>query len=250
VYAIFMLFTTSWDDGYALDRTVAGLLSRHGLTGTFYVCPQTQHGAAMLREEDLRAIAAAHELGAHSMTHPRMSLLPLADVKREMAQSKAWVETVTGKACAMFCYPFGDHNERIRACAREAGFLGARTTEDLRFASDDPFAMPTTLQVMPFPWRRRWSRAWHPLDPLGPLRARWKGLRELGLPLFALTGWLPLAKALFTMAKKEDRPFFHLWGHSQEIERLQMWKPLEAFLEFVAAEGVDSVPNSALIHST
>ena len=133
-----MLFTTSWDDGYALDVRVADLLSAHGCTGTFYVCPHGQHGAAMLTEDDIRRIARSHEIGAHTLTHPRLTRVPEVRASEEIQGSKEWVETATGAPCRMFCYPKGDCDARVRGMVETAGFAGARTVEALRFAADDP----------------------------------------------------------------------------------------------------------------
>ncbi|MFA6039786.1 MAG: polysaccharide deacetylase family protein [Candidatus Peribacteraceae bacterium] len=242
-----MLFTTSWDDGYALDLRLAELLERHGCTGTFYVSPQPQHKEQMLTEEEIRTLAARHEVGAHTLTHPKLTQLISDEARREISGSKEWVERVSGKPCTMFCYPYGDANEDVQTLVREAGFAGARATDDLRFSADDPFALPVTLQVMPFPWRRRFRPAWKILDPLGPLRARFTRLRTVGVPLSAMTSWQSLARALFTAAREHDRPFFHLYGHSREIERYGMWEQLDAFLSYIGAGGATPVRNSEVL---
>ncbi len=147
----------------------------------------------------------------------------------------------------MFCYPYGDLNADVRELVGEAGFRGARTTERLRFRSDDPLRLPMTLQVSPFPWRKSFRPAWKVLDPFGPLRASYPLLRLYRVPLKSLTSWLSLAKALFDGARKRDESFFHLYGHSHEIEKYRMWGDLEAFLKHVQASGVQSVVNSELL---
>ncbi len=242
-----MLFTTSWDDGYALDRRVADLLTRYGCTGTFYVCPKAQHGRAMLSAPDIRALAATHEVGAHTLKHPRLTRIPRADARTEIAGSKAWVESVTGKECALFCYPYGDLDADVRELAGEAGFRGARTTEPVRFRIEDPLRMPMTLHLSPFPWRKTFKPAWKVLDPIGPLRAIYPLLRLYRVPLRSLSSWRSMAIALFDGARKRDEPFFHLFGHSHELEKYGLWEDLEAFLMHVQASGVRGVVNSALL---
>lgn len=246
-----MLFTTSWDDGYALDQQVDILLGGARCTGTFYVCPQAQHGVPMLREDGIRDLGDRCEIGAHTLTHPRLTRLDPARAREEIRGSKAWVEGVTGKPCRMFCYPYGDVNTTVRALVAEGGFLSARTTERLRFDASDPFTLPITLQVSPFPWRRRFRPPWKILDPLGPLRAQWARLATIGVPLRARGNWLALAEALFEIALANSRQspthFFHLYGHSREIERYGMWEELEEFLRFVARQpGVQHVTNGEL----
>jgi len=228
-----MQFLTSWDDGYALDLRIAEMLERSNLTGTFYVCPRPQHGATLLNEQEIRALAKRHVIGAHALTHPHLTQIEPEKANEEITGSKSWIENITGKPCQMFCYPYGDVNEAVRDVVMKAGFTGARTTEDFRFTADDPFLQPVTLQVSPFPWRRRFHPAWKILDPLGPLRHTWTRTRGIGLPLSAFTSWPTLATTLFDRAQRDGQPFFHLYGHSREIERYGMWKELHAFLREV-----------------
>jgi peptidoglycan/xylan/chitin deacetylase (PgdA/CDA1 family) len=242
-----MLFTTSWDDGYVLDQKVAKLLELYGCTGTFYVCPARQHGHAMMTEEEIRTLSQRHEIGAHSMTHPHLTKESDERREREIKGSKQWIEHVTGIPCTMFCYPYGDTNEDVMRVTERSGFIGARMTNDLMFSATNPFALPTTLQVTAFPLRRRFSHWWHFLDPLGPLRVRHSRLREIGVPIRTYRRWLTLAIDLFERARRTNQPFFHLWGHSHEIDRLGMWDDLEHFLVHVKKSGVKSVVNSALV---
>jgi len=243
-----MLFTTSWDDGYRMDLKIAEMLDKHGCKGTFYVCPKVQHDKQMLNGEEIISLNKKHEVGAHSMTHPRLAQITAEDARREINHSKKWIEKITGAPCKMFCYPYGDENPKVRSLTEEAGFKGARTVEQLKFSIDDPFGMPTSLQIYPFPWRRRWTRWHHLFDPLGRLRVMRPELKELGITLRECTSWIKLAKALFSYALKTNQPFFHLWGHSYELEKYGMWEELEMFLEFVKKhDGIERVVNGDLI---
>ena len=243
-----MLFTTSWDDGYGLDLKLAGMLQRYSLTGTFYVCPVKQHGATMLAEQEIKNISVHHEIGAHSIHHPHLAKIPFEQARYEVMKSKEWVETITGKPCTAFCYPYGSHNEAVRSVVHEAGFRSARTTSDLQFRASDPFALPVSLQVTPFPVRKRFSPPWKIFDPLGPLRSRFARLKELSVPLRAMKSWLSLARYLFGYAVETNQEFFHLYGHSREVEKYGMWGDLDQFLQHVAERRghFKAVPNSAL----
>jgi peptidoglycan/xylan/chitin deacetylase (PgdA/CDA1 family) len=68
----------------------------------------------------LREIAAAGiSLGAHSVTHPYLSRLPLAEVEQEWDRCREEIEQRTGRPVTTAAYPYGDSNERVRACAGE-----------------------------------------------------------------------------------------------------------------------------------
>lgn len=231
-----MIFTTSWDDGRVQDMKLAALLEKYGATGTFYVCPPETHSQPALTSADITLLSSRHEIGAHTMTHPKLTRLSQSDAQREIAESKAWIESLTGVPCTMFCYPYGDENAAVRSLVQTVGFRGARTVEQLQFGLEDPYGMPTTLQIYPFPLRRKFTRWWHPLDPFARLRLFYPRMRELHLPFRSCTSWLQLALSLFMYAQRSNQPVFHLWGHSWEIEKYALWGSLEKFLKFVSTQ--------------
>jgi peptidoglycan-N-acetylglucosamine deacetylase len=242
-----MKFTTSWDDGYALDMKVAAMLNANGAKGTFYLCPHEQHGKDMLSATDIKALTKSHELGAHTINHSKLTLLPKGNVREEIVNSKKWIEEQSGTPCSMFCYPYGARNSEIETIVQEAGFTGARGTQQMQFQSDNAFHQNTSLQIAPFPRRKVRSRPFHYIDPFGPLRVKMRSIHAYKIPLRECTNWLSFSKALFTYAHITNQPFFHLWGHSHEIEKYNMWKDLEQFLAFVARhKDVSRVTNSNL----
>ena len=152
-----MIFTTSWDDGYALDLKIADLLERYGCKGTFYICPRKQHGQHMLSAQAMQSLSERFEIGAHSMTHPHLTKCKDEELRTELEGSKQWVEGLTQKPCTMFCYPFGEVDNRVEKMIDSVGYRGARTTEVMRFATDSPFRLPVSLQIAPFPFRKRFK---------------------------------------------------------------------------------------------
>ncbi|MDA0376351.1 MAG: polysaccharide deacetylase family protein [bacterium] len=243
-----MKFTTSWDDGYALDMKISKLLNTYGAKGTFYLCPQKQHGKEMLGPDDIATLIKEHELGAHTINHPKLTLITAEKAREEISESKKRIEKLSGKSCDMFCYPYGDSNDEIENIVKEAGYKGARGTAQMLFASDNEYQQNTSLQIAPFPKRKTHSRWWHKLDQYGPFRVKRKLIKTYGIPLRECTTWLSLAKAMFTYAQSTNQPYFHLWGHSHEVEKYDMWEELEAFLRFVTKQkDVEHVVNSSLL---
>jgi len=89
---------------------------------------------APLSWEDLRALASQGlDIGAHTVQHPILSKLPTeAELRHEIAGSKAQIEAATGAAVKHFCYPNGklaDVNEPAVAIAAGAGFRTAVLAE-------------------------------------------------------------------------------------------------------------------------
>ena len=244
-----MLFTTSWDDGYASDLHIAEILEKYKATGTFYVCPQNQHGQAMMTKQQIYKLSTMHEIGAHTMMHSRLAKIDSSTARKDITESKEWVESITKKPCTMFCYPYGNYNQNVKIMLKEVGFIGGRTTVDPEFDVKDFYELPVSLHLYPMPIRPKYTRWWHILDLFGPIRVRWKRLNELEIPIFARRSWQSLARALFLKAHQNNEPFFHLWGHAHELDGFKMWDELESFLAFVAQHDVTHVTNSELVTS-
>jgi peptidoglycan/xylan/chitin deacetylase (PgdA/CDA1 family) len=65
-------------------------------------------------------------VGAHTVTHTRLSILPVAKQEEEIVGSKRELERKLGKAIRVFSYPFGsrqDYTLASRDICREAGFV-------------------------------------------------------------------------------------------------------------------------------
>src|SRR5579859_2309001 len=59
-------------------------------------------------------LAAGHEIGGHTLTHPMLTRLSLRDAREEIFVSKRKLEDMFGVPVRHFAYPFGDRNEAIR----------------------------------------------------------------------------------------------------------------------------------------
>src|SRR5262249_44651624 len=122
-----------------------------------------------------------------------------------------------------------------------AGYRGARTVCMLATRPTfRAFEMPTTLQVFPH----------KPLTYLKNVaRARsLDSLQSCALQISQLRNWVELGKRLFDSIL-EDGGVWHLYGHSWEIEALDLWDGLRELLDYVARrDAVRYVTNSALSH--
>ena len=95
---------------------VAGLI---GKTGGWDVMGQTRHiTASMLRE----IASKGHEIGSHSLTHANLVWLNNDNLKKELRDSKAVLEDITGCAVKSLSFPFGSWNKRVWDEAKSAGY--------------------------------------------------------------------------------------------------------------------------------
>lgn len=108
--------TPSRREGWlSLLREWAGL----GRTG------RSTHRALSLEQLQRLASSKWAAVGAHTVTHPRLSSLTAEEQRREILQSRERLETLVGKPITSFSYPFGgrgDYDEATLRICRKAGF--------------------------------------------------------------------------------------------------------------------------------
>ncbi len=91
-----------------------------------------------------RLARAGWEIDSHSLTHPDLTQLPDAELRRELTVSRSRIERAFGtRAANFFAYPNGRYDARVQEAARAAGYLAA-TTVKAGFATPtaDPYALP------------------------------------------------------------------------------------------------------------
>jgi len=235
--------TTSWDDGHILDLRIADYLNKYNLVGTFYI--PRDYINPRLSDSDLVHLAARHEVGAHTLTHPVLTETDIETARHEIVGSREWLQDITGTSVTAFCYPKGYADQQTRDLVAEAGFEVARTALQYHITAGRDFLdLPTTVHIYPFPLR-----------PVKDWRARTKPIRRalpyvpsLRIPILALRSWPTLALALLERVAKVGG-IWHLWGHSWEIEKYGMWKDLDRILAAASQYSqAQSVTNSQLVH--
>ncbi|MBU2159107.1 polysaccharide deacetylase family protein [Patescibacteria group bacterium] len=207
-------FTTSWDDGDKNDLRIADLLDRYGMRGTFYIAKSQKN---RLSEEDILALSKQQEIGAHTLTHADLPLLTKEEKIHEIQGSKEWLESVTGNSVHFFCYPYGRVDEETREVVATLGFKAARSSvKTLGTKPTDPYMLPVTTMTYRAPYT--------------PIT---KMLLIAGVTPASNSGWEVLVREKLEKVAA-DEGYFHLWGHSWEIEKLKLWSSLEMFLKEVS----------------
>jgi peptidoglycan/xylan/chitin deacetylase (PgdA/CDA1 family) len=127
----------TFDDGYQDNYEVAlPILERMGFQATFFVTtgflgkffPTSAGQYPMMTEAHVRQLAAlGHEVGAHTITHPKLTKVSLTMAKAEVNGSKEFLEDLLGCPVVSFAYPKGDYNETVKELVRQSGFLFAPT---------------------------------------------------------------------------------------------------------------------------
>jgi peptidoglycan/xylan/chitin deacetylase (PgdA/CDA1 family) len=145
----------SFDDAFRSAASVFPALERMGVPVQIFVCSRyARNGApltipelagddpeqlATMTWDELRAHAERGvQIGSHGVAHAHLTRLTDDELRRELTESKQQIEDELGRPCPDFAYPYGAHDERVRAAARATGYERAY---GLRERSRDPYAM-------------------------------------------------------------------------------------------------------------
>jgi peptidoglycan/xylan/chitin deacetylase (PgdA/CDA1 family) len=140
----------------AIQFLVADLLGQHNRWDTAQgEAPEPMMDSAQVREW----LAAGHDIGSHTLTHPFLTQLQPKQAKEEIQASRKKLEDLFGRPIEHFCYPYGDWNESVRDLVIAAGYKTACTTDaGVNTAADSPFSLKRFTARYP-------SRTWKNLLP-------------------------------------------------------------------------------------
>jgi peptidoglycan/xylan/chitin deacetylase (PgdA/CDA1 family) len=189
----------TFDDGYRSVLELAKpVLDELGLPGTVFVPTaypdrsepmawpgirewlgtEFEHELTSLTWSELGALARdGWEIGSHTRTHPHLSELDDGELGRELAGSRADCARALDIHCRSLAYPYGDHDERVVAAARRAGYEAAATLPS-RLHRGAPLRWPRIgvyhaddmrrfkFKVSPSLRMARQTRAWGTLERL------------------------------------------------------------------------------------
>ena len=89
------------------------------------------------------------QLGAHTVTHPALTLLSRIDSRREIDGSRDMCRALAGKCVNGFAYPYGDVNSEVRNEVERQGYSWACSTESnfLDGKQPDIYALPRLAAI-------------------------------------------------------------------------------------------------------
>jgi peptidoglycan/xylan/chitin deacetylase (PgdA/CDA1 family) len=116
----------TFDDGWRDNLTQAWpVLQRYNARATIFLVADWVNRAKTVRSEilapdEVRLLAdQGVEMGAHTMSHPRLDAVAPDAIDLELAASKAAVATWTGRPCRTFAYPYGRFGDlAVQAASR------------------------------------------------------------------------------------------------------------------------------------
>lgn len=105
-------------------------------------------------------LAAGHEIGSHTLSHPFLTRLPRSQAREEIFASKKILEDLFGRPIKYFCYPYGDWNNEICNLVIAAGYKAAfTTTAGVNTPADSPYMLKRfTARYPSMSLKAIWSR--------------------------------------------------------------------------------------------
>ncbi len=109
-------FDCAW--GVEHTDTLLDLMAKNGVRCTFFA---VEFWVEKYPEYAEKIVAAGHELGTHSRTHPYMSKLSKKEIQDELTTSSKAIEKRTGQKVTLFRPPYGDYNDTLIDACKEMG---------------------------------------------------------------------------------------------------------------------------------
>jgi len=196
------------------------------MPGTFFISPFDREFPQdqLLTSKEIQAIAKDFEIGAHTMTHPVLTRIPLVEATKEIAESRAYLQKLTKQPVNTFCYPRGAFTQAHVEAVKQAGFRTARTVERHCTAlGTDPMRTPTTIH------------GYHHYSDIFAI-ARSSNFSPATF-VRRFIDWDVLAIELFEELRAANKQaVFHLWGHSWELDNNKDWERLERVLKRISRQ--------------
>jgi peptidoglycan-N-acetylglucosamine deacetylase len=133
--SLFPCVALTYDDGPSeLTAGILDALAARHAGATFFVMGEKVKGYADLLR---RAIAEGHEVENHTWNHPHLPGLPLEVATRQLRDTTAAIEAVTGEKVTMFRPPYGEYNAAVVRAAGLPAILWDVDTLDWQGPGDD-----------------------------------------------------------------------------------------------------------------
>lgn len=114
----------TFDDGPNDPYTwqLMDVLARHQVRATFFVIGRY----VSQKPQIVRALSSAgHQIGCHTMTHPKLMYMGEKRIRAEIGDSMALIEDATGTRVRLFRPPFGGRNPLLFRVTEELGLTPA-----------------------------------------------------------------------------------------------------------------------------
>ncbi len=134
------------DDGELSCIRFADALSRHGFKGTFFVVRDyARQSSDHLDEEQIMELRrGGFSIGTHGASHLGLARMPLDAARKELRESRDWLEQLLGEPVRYMSAPHGYVNSQVMKAVFQTGYtLAGTSTEAVNFV--DRLRLPAQI---------------------------------------------------------------------------------------------------------
>lgn len=151
----------TFDDAFRSVAGVLGALERLNVPVTIFACARFADDGGHFRVSELRRRVPPDEdelltmpwqtlrelaergveMGSHTVSHAHLPELGQDELLAELRDSRERMDDQLGRPCRFLAYPYGQHDARVHAAARAAGYTAAFTL-DPPTGAFEPLAVP------------------------------------------------------------------------------------------------------------
>jgi len=138
----------TFDDGYRDNYDILfPLLQKYNAKATVFMITNAVWDKRYLSIENLQEMAGSGlvSVQSHSMSHAEMTKLGQDKLEYELAESKEYLEEITGKPVIALCYPIGANNAAVRAAATNHYQYAVTITYGKYICGNNAISMPRIM---------------------------------------------------------------------------------------------------------
>lgn len=205
--------TFSYDDGVTQDKRLVEIFNKYKLKATFNLNSHLlgttgeleRYGKKIshnkIEANEVPEIYLGHEVAVHTLTHPNLVDLDDGDIIYQVEQDRVNLSNICGYEVCGMAYPGGgvNNDERVAEVVKKTEIKYARTTvctEGFSIQNDLLRFNPTVYHV--------------DIDKMFELAER------------------------FLEAEPEEPMLYYIWGHSYELDALDLWEKFEEFCKLIS----------------
>lgn len=214
----------SWDDGALEDLKLVDLCEKYAIPSMLFIPSENREGLRVLSPKDIKSIQSPIiSIGAHTQHHTYLTELLLSDIYAEVNNNKNFLEDILGQKIQDFSFPGGKYNKTIFNVIKDE-FNTFRTADTMCSQRHKKLIKPT-FHFYPRGRRSLLLNAFRQRD----------SLISLCLKRMAQTDdYFELLRMLMTSMSESGKEFLvHIWGHSWEIEKCNLWQELEIMFSWI-----------------
>lgn len=214
----------TWDDGALQDIRLFELHRKYHIPGMFFIPAQNSEGRAVLSENQIRKNAdELISFGGHTQNHVYLTDICHENIETEIVQNKEYLENILQRKINHFCFPGGKYTQEIKEISFRY-YKTVRTADTMNFKKPENFVLRPSIHFY----------------PRGILSLAGNGIRQHSYRevMFVIRNkdldYFELLRKIIEI-ETEKNGYVIIWGHSWEIELLDLWNKLENFFAFLSS---------------